>query len=46
MNLPKTCPNETEKDCQYERCGYWEDKEISKYAIKKARAIKNLGDIH
>lgn len=39
VRLPHTCPYEEEKDCQYECCLYWENKEMSKYAIKKKKII-------
>lgn len=34
MNLPKSCPNQTEQECEYEKCTYYEEREATPYLLK------------
>ena len=43
MNLPKSCPHETEKDCEYDKCAYYERREASPYLLKMRRIMKLYG---
>ena len=43
IELPNSCPYREKKFCQYDKCGYWKDKQMTKYAVKKIEIIKSLG---
>jgi len=43
MNLPKSCPNEAEKECEYEKCAYYELKKPTSYLLKMIKIMKLYG---
>lgn len=43
MSLPQSCPYETEKDCQDDKCAYFEKREGSPYILRKIKIMKLYG---
>jgi hypothetical protein len=39
---PKSCPYQSGKDCIYERCGYFEEKEASAYYKRKMKILQSF----
>ena len=43
LQLPKTCPNESEKECEWEKCAYFSWQEETPYIKKKREIMKSYG---
>ena len=43
MFLPKSCPNETEQFCEYEKCAYYESREATPYLLRMIKIMKSYG---
>lgn len=46
LTVPRSCPylgDQGNRDCLYGCCGYWEDKDMTRYARRKEQAIKSIG---
>ena len=43
LKLPKTCPNECEKECEWEKCAYFSWKEETPYIRRKREIMESYG---